>query len=223
MAPSVRSRSMPRSRSASTEIPVQDEVELRMRLLERQVLRLKGGKRHRSASLSSSSSSSSSKSSSSSDSSSSPERVLGKRRKSVKSSARKREKPVPGKRLNRSSYQHQYDCITMVADRLDQAKKYVKAGKAKKALKNIAKAQANLEDRLEWLVIADRHGHDTATRYAEGDDLTELLSDSGKRKRLRMALEASRTSAKAPVMVKAKQPPFRTTSAPRSAGSWSAG
>jgi len=83
---------------------------------------------------------------------------------------------------------------------------------------------------LEWLAVADKHGHETASRYQEEDELSGIVASSTKKKRLQVAIEASKAAA-APKVRKAQTPtmpppvrvqPFQQ-STPASAGSsWSA-
>ena len=84
--------------------------------------------------------------------------------------------------------------------------------KAKKSLKMLA---SGLKERMAWLAVADVHGHQPATRYAEDDELSSIVSSSSKKKRLRNTIEATKSA------LSVARKPFRQNT-PTAAGQWSA-
>ena len=126
---------------------------------------------------------------------------------------------MPG--MKRLSYQHQFECLSEISGHLVTAKKIVKKSKKTKALKELKNASEVLQNRLDWLAVADRHGHDTATAFTEGDGMAGLLASADKRKRLRLAIEATKQGKDGSKPKKPQQQPFRA-STPAPAGNWSA-
>ena len=69
------------------------------------------------------------------------------------------------------SYQHQADCLREAVEHLEMAQKDLDK-KLKPAKKGLKKAEDVPIARMEWLAVADKHGHETASLYLEQDDLS---------------------------------------------------
>lgn len=210
-----------------------DEQELRMQLLEAEVMRLRKKDESRSSSKrkrapspassdessldDSSSDSGSSCRSSSSPPSSSPER---KSRKAKKVKRRRKSRKQTTKWTN-ISYEHQYNCLADSLKYLDRAGDYLDSD-PRKARKQLRKAQAVMKKRVEWLVVANKHGHETATSYTDADELSELVTSSAKKKRLQAAIESTKSvkTRKNPRSVSVPRPFLSST--PAKAADWGA-
>ena len=61
----------------------------------------------------------------------------------------------------------------------------------KKATKEIEKGENILEERKEWLLVADFHGYDVANRFSGMGELVEEIASTEKRERLEIALSGA--------------------------------
>ena len=231
-----------------------NESELRMKLLESEVLRLrqaaelgkKRSRRERSACASSSeessasdlsssgSSSSGSSRASSSDlsrsSSNSPSPVRKSKGKKSKSSSKKvkkvKRKSVKVSTSNSSKwaskgYEHQYTVMARIKRLAKSGSGHARAGRTKEARKCLDHVARIAQTRLEWLAIANRHGTATANSYEEGDELEQLVASASKKKRLRAAIETTKTSLPRRSRSASVSLPFRA-STPARTSDWGA-
>ena len=186
-----RTSAPPQNDSSSSSSSSDDEMQLvqqKVRLLEREIGRLRQAAAKRSPSPSSSSQSDSGDSSSSE--SSSPERRTRRKRRhssSSRSSSAKRQ-------WKNMSYGHQYETNTKVLRVMAKVKKC--RGDKKKVMKMIKKGERILNARQEWLMIAEFYGSNAASHYEEGGELLQLVSSPGKKRRLMAALQADGARAR---------------------------
>ena len=177
----------PSSRMPGSQLEAErDLLGMKLRMLERSVSKLtergrslKRRRRDYSDSKSSSSSSWSSSSSSSSDS------------RRSRSSKRRRKPDVPGWKT--TSYAKQFVLNTELLD-LPQAKKSKSKTRRRKSAK---KGERLFKKRQEWLLIAEKHGHQMATPYLNGSQIMAVVGDSKMQKRLQAAIQAEGARKKA--------------------------
>ena len=192
--------------SASEEVTDASLMRQRIGILERQIKKLKEpAARSQSppptcSPRSRSSSPSSSSRSSSSDSSSSPERRRRSKRRRSSSGNRSSSK----KQWKNPSYGHQYAVNRKVLKLIGKARKTSSRQKAKTSM---LKGERVLKERQEWLMIAEHYGANAASHYEEGGELLELVSSSGKKKRLMAALQAEGTRVRLAEQTRQKPQP----------------
>ena len=162
---------------------------MKIRMLERSVSELTARgrslkrKRPRDSAQSGSPSSSSSRSSSSDSSRS--------RSRSPKRKARSAAGDVASWKT--TSYAKQFELNAELLDLLHD----VRSAKSKKRRRKAAKkGERLLKERQEWLVIAEKHGHQVATSFQEGDQLMALVGGAKKQKRLQAAIQAEGSKKK---------------------------
>ena len=51
------------------------------------------------------------------------------------------------------------------------------------------KLQEAIHSRVEWLAVADRHGHQAATTFVEGDEILDLVSSPKRKRKLQAAID----------------------------------
>eukprot|EP00117_Sycon_ciliatum_P046989 scpid45287/ scgid33605/ len=191
-----------------------EEQATRIRLLEAQIElerarapespRGRGRRRRRSPSSSSSSPSSSSSRSSSSASSASrspsprSRRSRSKKSKKSKSSGRKARRhrhhssatsTGPSKWRN-VAYEHQHSVNARLQERLEKVRRALKSDRLRSATKNLKKGEDILEDRQEWLAVADTHGVEVANKFVEGGGILSIVTSAEKSKRLNAAVQS---------------------------------
>ena len=55
---------------------------------------------------------------------------------------------------------------------------------SRKMARRLRKGEHVLRDIQEWLVIADAHGHETASKFQEGGEMGEIVASSGKEEKI---------------------------------------
>ena len=165
----------------------------------------RGRRRRRSPSSSSSSPSSSSSSRSTSSASSasrspSPRsrRSRSKKFKKSKSSGRKARRhrhrssatsTGPSKWRN-VAYEHQHAVNARLHERVEKVRRALKSDRLRSATKNLKKGEDILEDRQEWLTVADTHGVEVANKFVEGGGILSIVTSAEKSKRLNAAVQS---------------------------------
>ena len=91
-----------------------------------------------------------------------------------------------------TSYAKQFELNAELLDLLHD----VRSAKSKKRRKAAKKGERLLKERQEWLVIAEKHGHQVATSFQEGDQLMALVGGAKKQKRLQAAIQAEGSKKK---------------------------
>ena len=190
----------------------EDEMSLRMRVLEsalqkekEKVAKLqeesKGKKRRRRKPVSSSSEESSQSDSEGDDSSCSSSEESesdDSRRRSRKADKKKRKKSkvsvrVSSKRKWRTAaYEHQYALNKSVKKQIRKASAALRKQDTRKAKRALRSGERIVEDRQEWLLVADYHGYETANRFSGVGELMGVVSCPSKRKRLDLALASAK-------------------------------
>ena len=156
-----------------------EELRLRTKVLESALIteRKKEASRkrkHSRVSSSDESSSSLSESETDSDSSSSASSSDNGRRNKRKSKRRVKKitssRASVARRWRNPSYERQYSTNAAVLKEVRKAKHQLSKRKEKerKARRHLQKGEMLLRDRQEWLVVADVHGHEAASKFAEG-------------------------------------------------------
>ena len=196
-----------------------EEQATRIRLLEAQIElerartpespRGRGRRRRRSPSSSSSSPSSSPSSSSSSRSSSSASsasRSPSPRSRRSRSKKFKKSKS-PGKKARRHrhrssttstgpskwrsvAYEHQHAVNAPLQECLENVRRALKSDRLRSATKNLKKGEDILEERQEWLAVADTHGVEVANKFVEGGGILSIVTSAEKSKRLNAAVQS---------------------------------
>ena len=102
---------------------------------------------------------------------------------------RKAQSPSPPPRRWKSiAYQHQHGVNREMLTSLRKAKAAIRKRKYRQAEKYLEKRERVIEERQEWLLVADFHGYEVANRFSGVGGLTEIMSTASKRKRLEVAL-----------------------------------
>ena len=204
-----------KNRSESEEESVdedgeEEELSLRMKVLEsllqkekEKVAKLeeaskeKKRKRRKPASSPSSSEESSSSSEPGGSSDSSSEESDDSPRRSRKGDEKRKKKKSKvsvhvssKKKWKTAAYEHQFDVNKRLKKQLRRAAGAVKRRNMRKAKRALKKGERLVDERQEWLLVADFHGYETANRFSGVGELMGVVSCPAKRKRLDLALAA---------------------------------
>ena len=195
-----------------------EEQALRIRLLEKLLTDKKSSdvKKRRHSPSGSSSGSSSSTESSDSDSGSSSEGRTGSKKKKKKHTKRA-SYSVPAKKWKTTSYEVQHSLNATTMRTMKKARRHLekeKSKQSKKMAKQLQKGEQALQCRQEWLVIADAHGHETATKFQEEGEMGDIVASSGKRRKLMAAIQVVGSAV--------KRQPFRSRTPANAARGWGA-
>ena len=166
----------------------------------------------------------------SSDSDSSCESEPAKKRKKYKKSKSKTGKKcssgslarsrLSSKRWKNPSYERQYQVNAAALRQIRKAQRQLKRKSYRSARSKLDKGEKMLADRQEWLVIADTHGNETASNFAEGGEMLEIVGSSEKRRRLMAAIQGSKPSGR--TQFPAGTQPFRARTPSQGSKGWGA-